>query len=318
MKRLIRLLAIAAAIACMVFALAGCGQEQSPEISSSASEPEVSDVAEKAAPSTEPYYVMVIGNDTRYGTIHGDGIQKDDPSYSDTMMLMRVDPVDYRIAICSIPRDTAAVVDGEEGKMNDVHLKHGPEGLCESVGELFGVSVDYYFDMTFAGFEEFIDGLGGVTVDVPMDMNWTDEVKGGRIYLNAGEQTLNGSEALVFARQRKQYPDLGEACRQQNARQLVSRVIQSTIANPSESAAAYAGLLEGLCDSNMPEDRLEADIQHFMDHGEVAVETGTGPYWGDIDYTGMWRSPSDPEVYSQLSAAMTDGTPLTDIVANPM
>ena len=57
-----------------------------------------------------------------------------------------------------------------------------------------GVPISHYAEINFDGFEEVVDALGGVEVDVPMEIN--DDEAGGHV--DAGVQTLSGEEALIL------------------------------------------------------------------------------------------------------------------------
>ena len=106
------------------------------------------------------------------------------------MMLVRVDPVTYKITLVTVPRDTEADYEGSVVKINELYRQGGMEAAVEGVESLTGVHVQYYLDMGFVGFEKFVDQIGGVTANVPIDMHLKDIVNGGTIELNAGTQEL--------------------------------------------------------------------------------------------------------------------------------
>lgn len=69
-----------------------------------------------------------------------------------------------------------------------------------------GVDISHYAEIDFDGFKEIVDALGGVEVDVPMEIN--DNMAGG--YVSAGLQTLNGDQALILCRARHAYDEYGD------------------------------------------------------------------------------------------------------------
>ena len=322
-------LAIIVACVCAIAALCfvGCGSPEPSKSSSSeslvvTSEPSVSSSASssKATADTKPVYVLAIGNDSRYQTAEDKGgkITENDPSFSDTIMLLRLDPQSNYIGILSIPRDTAVEVNGQHAKINDIHYWNGAEGLCEHIGGMLGIEIPYYFDMKFVDFASFVDTIGGVTATVPQTLTGGDVITNQKITVEAGEPTMNGNEALMVVRQRKVYGEVGEATRQMITRDLVSKAIQNFAAKPASEALGTAQTLESFGVTNMPEDVLTAYISAFMSNeGDVKFNLGSTPYMGGIDSAGAWSVSVEPEMYQQLREALENQTPITDLVPNP-
>ena len=318
MKKAMKLVAVACVCAFTALAIWGCGSP-APSSSSASSSASSEAIEVKEAIKTDPVYVLVNGNDSRYGTSEQekDGATADSPSFADTIMLMRLDPANNRIAICTIPRDTAAEVNGNPDKINATHWMGGPEALAKEVGGMFGVDVPYYFDMRFIDFTNFVDQIGGINVNVPMGLTGGDIVNGEEITLSEGPNTLNGTAALMLARQRKVYAADGEAVRQMISRDMVANTIQAFAAKPASEAATYAKMLESDCKTNMPEDVLEAYMAAFMNNDTITFNLGTTPYTGGIDESGTWRISRDANVYAQLKQAMETGGDLTAVVPLP-
>ncbi len=200
-----RILAVASCCVLALCMFAGC-QKKASEPAHQDETLEVSDSVQTAKAETEPFYVMVVGNDSRTGTVeitkpeYSDGTGR-----SDVLMLVRVDPKTYKVSLISVPRDTCTEYNGQKMKLNEVYHVGGVKELEKEVAKLTGVTPKYYMDMDFVQFEKFVDQLGGVTANVPINMQLVDIVSGDKIALNAGTQELNGPEALVLARSRKQY-----------------------------------------------------------------------------------------------------------------
>ena len=159
-------------------------------------------VSIEAVSSSEPFYTLLIGSDSRKGTALYTGKKTDHAQvdqHADVMTLVRVDPETYTITLVSIPRDT--VFQGTSLKINDSLLGGDPEEVVASVERLTGVAIEYYMLTTFTSFEALIDALGGVTVDVPKNVTVPDPMTAENVSLKAGRsQSLDGSEALVRAR----------------------------------------------------------------------------------------------------------------------
>jgi LCP family protein required for cell wall assembly len=128
----------------------------------------------------------------------------DDGGYrSDVIMLMNYVPMSGQIKFISIPRDTMVRYKGNTGKINALYA-YGKEELAKNTMEsLTGLKINYYITVDFAGFRKIIDTLGGVYLNVPINMNYDDPTQGLSIHLNKGYQVLNGKKAEEFVRYRK-------------------------------------------------------------------------------------------------------------------
>jgi LCP family protein required for cell wall assembly len=177
-------------------------------------------LAQQPASPTEPYYVLVLGSDAREG---------ETASRSDTIMLCRLDPGNKRVSILSIPRDTKVELEGYgTQKINAAMAYEGPAGAVKAVSSFVGVEIAHVALIDFAGFSGIVDALGGVTVDVPLYTEFDG------IELQPGVQTLNGAQALAFARCRMEY-GLGDFQRAANQRILLKAVASQVMqASPTE------------------------------------------------------------------------------------
>jgi polyisoprenyl-teichoic acid--peptidoglycan teichoic acid transferase len=103
----------------------------------------------------------------------------------------------------SIPRDTLAEIPGQGAeKINAAYAFGGAELQVETVEDFLGLEINQVAIVDFEGFREFIDTIGGVEVDLPTDV--CVSISGGafNLDLEAGEQTLNGFQAITLARTR--------------------------------------------------------------------------------------------------------------------
>ena len=139
------------------------------------------------------------------------------PPRSDTMILLTVDPVGKTAGILSIPRDLWVSMPGIQGyhKINTAHrfgelynMPGGGPGLAmRTVEELLGVPVNFYARIDFKAFEEFIDELGGVEIDVLNEIKVDPIGPGNTVILQPGKQLLDGPTALAYARNRSTVGD---------------------------------------------------------------------------------------------------------------
>ncbi len=149
---------------------------------------------------------------------------------SDTMLLVRLDPQEGKLTVLSIPRDTQAEIEGHGvQKINAANQLGGPALAAETVSQLLdGVPIDRYVRVNVQGVEKLLDALGGVSVNVPKDMKYTDHSQHLYIDLKAGKQHLNGEQAVQFLRFRyDEFGDIGRVQRQQTfMRSLVEQALR--------------------------------------------------------------------------------------------
>src|SRR5699024_1849850 len=81
---------------------------------------------------------------------------------------------------------------------------YGTDCMMDTIENYFDVTIDYYAKINFKGLVSLVDTLGGITVEVPQDLCTDNSNREGQVCINAGVQTLNGEQALVLARNRKQ------------------------------------------------------------------------------------------------------------------
>ncbi|KGK90388.1 transcriptional regulator [Desulfosporosinus sp. HMP52] len=145
---------------------------------------------------------------------------------TDTIILASVDPKTKRTSLLSIPRDTRVLLKGHGyKKINEIVSLTDLATLEKTVEELTGEKIAGYVQTNFQGFKKIIDTLGGITVNVEKDMYYeTGDDEDGYINLRKGEQVLNGSKALQYARFRHDaLADISRTARQQVVLKAVAK-----------------------------------------------------------------------------------------------
>lgn len=172
--------------------------------------------AEAVTLKNDPVTILLLGVDDYV---------KEDKGRSDAILLLTINPGTKEIALLSIPRDTRAYIPdiGEKNKINHAYAYNGIDGTIETVQELLDVPVDYYIKTGVNGFQDVVDEIGGIKVDVPFDFTQVD-LKNKKIYFKEGPMELDGREALAFVQMRKKDPegDFGRQKRQQEALRAIS------------------------------------------------------------------------------------------------
>lgn len=167
--------------------------------------------------------VLLLGVDQRDD-------EKGQPTRSDTMIVLTLDPVSKTGGMLSIPRDLWVAIPlkeiGEE-RINAAHFfgdfyKYpggGPALAKKTVSLNLGIPIHYYARVDFRGFERVVDSVGGINLDVQKPLR-DDEYPDGnygtmRIFIPAGLQHMDGQTALIYARSRHSDSDFGRIKRQQ-------------------------------------------------------------------------------------------------------
>jgi LCP family protein required for cell wall assembly len=145
------------------------------------------------------------------------------------MMLIRAGGGVFREL--SIPGDSLAQIPGYPAqKINTAYAYGGAKLAVETVEGVLGVHVDHVVIVDFKGFEDFIDAIGGLTVDVPERI--CSQISGGAanggftLDLSKGQHTLDGVQALTYARTRDNScdPAYTDISREQAQRAVIAAI----------------------------------------------------------------------------------------------
>lgn len=190
-------------------------------------------------------------NDPNAGVVLGSDVDDDPTSRSDTILVLRV--TDDGAIMMSIPRDLwVRRADGSEGRINAAY-RQGPENLIRTVQGL-GIPVHHYVEVDFVTFAGMVDGVGGVTIEIPHPAR--DEASGLDLP-EAGLVTLDGTQGLAYVRSRRYSElidgtwrtdptgDLGRVQRQQTFLRAVMGEVGSS-RNPIELARVSGAVSGGL------------------------------------------------------------------------
>ncbi len=153
-----------------------------------------------AAESDEFTNILVVGVDDRstlpddwvdyFGTVSG--------RRTDVMIIAHLVPGE-RIQMLSIPRDLKADIAGHgTNRINASYVLGGPDLLVQTIQSETGIPIHHYVEIDFAGVGAVVDSLGGVTLDFTYPGR--DTISG--FATDAGRHTLNGEEAVAYARSR--------------------------------------------------------------------------------------------------------------------
>ena len=270
----------------------------------------ISELERVLVPETpgEPFYVLVMGSDSREGNKAEHRDEKGNNERSDVMMLLRVDRDKNVVTMLSIPRDTPyRLPDGSYVKINEMFNHDGAAGAIEAVMNLTGLPVNHYAEVRISGLEAIVDYLGGVTVDVPVELTYeTTDHK--TVTVPEGRQTLNGAQAQIFARARHEFEDNQDAHRQGNVRQLLSAIINKVLSRPVTSLPDTVLQIANYVDTDYK--TLDAvSLARDMSDGKTTMYSTSGPTNGDRNKAtvGKWLCFLNPEGWKKVTTAVDSG-----------
>lgn len=160
---------------------------------------------------------------------------------TDTIVVLSVDPVNKTAAMLSVPRDlwvkmpvnyfgayqkiNAAYSSAKYKYLGEVDLTSSNQAAIhagfaaadQAVSEVLGINIDYHVLVNFQAFRQAVDTVGGVTVDVKnqlYDPTMAWENNNNPVLAAVGVQTMQGKQALNYARSRETSSDFARSERQ--------------------------------------------------------------------------------------------------------
>ena len=162
----------------------------------------------------DPFCILLLGVDER----------PSDRGRSDTMILLSIQPAQHSALAISIPRDTRVLIPQREryDKINHAYAFGGTALSVATVERLFGVPIAYYMKTNMEGIVDIVDTVGGVDVDNARSFTYEG------VTFPKGEQHLDGTNALLYVRMRKEDPN-GDFGRTERQRQLLSALVDRVV-----------------------------------------------------------------------------------------
>lgn len=208
--------------------------------------------------------ILLVGSDSRAGSILDDG---EEGELNDVNLLLHVSADHQNATIISFPRDLMVPIpscpsdDGQpnyypamsEQMLNSAMMYGGLPCVALTISNLTGMDIPYASLVTFDGVIGVSNAIGGVTVCLAEPIN--DDYTG--LYLPAGDNTLQGLDALQFLRTRHGVGTGGDTSRISNQQIFMSALVRQlqsadTLANPVKVyALAKAGVENMTLSSNM-------------------------------------------------------------------
>jgi LCP family protein required for cell wall assembly len=247
------------------------------------------------------------------------GGNHDGGDLSDTIMVLSLDPKTKDVAMLSIPRDLYVKINSSTyGKINGANAFGGPLLAEKVVQNVIGVPIHYYIQLDFSGFQQMVDAVGGVDINVkdylsdpeyPCDNN---QYRSCGYTQNVGQYHMDGIRALKYARCRKGTcgDDFGRAARQQEVivalRQKAMQL--STLTNPVKIASLISAIgdhvktdlqiseinklaliAKDVDTTKLVNKVLNTDADNYLDFGPASLNAGSVevPRAGLFNYTDI-------------------------------
>ncbi len=150
----------------------------------------------------------------------GDGLNASSSFNGDTLMLMSINPKTLNAILLSIPRDTYVPIACNKNNYAKINSSAGFGTSCviSTINNLMGINIDYYVKINFKGVVDLVEAVEGIDVFVEAPTYTPNKYKGKvceqnsdrqfgnkLVCMEPGLQTLNGEQALAYARCRHLY-----------------------------------------------------------------------------------------------------------------
>lgn len=234
---------------------------------------------------TEPFTVLVMGVDSAK-----DGLKANQAFNGDTLMLITFNPNTLTATMFSLPRDLYVPIACNHNKYAKINSSaaYGSSCVIKTVQQLTDITIDYYVKINFTGVVELIDAMGGVTVEVEepdyqfnrridckgmvCEQNSKRQFGNEVVFVPTGKQTLNGEQALAYARNRHQWA-IGDIARNQHQQQVIEGMAHSL--KGINSITEFQTLLETVS-NNIETNMTPEQMMSFYTVGKDMLANSSG------------------------------------------
>lgn len=268
----------------------------------------------RPAKENEALNILAIGSDSREGD--NSFVGGDSPGLADTTMVVHVSADNSWAAAVSIPRDSmvqmpdcvqpdGTIVPGAVRMFNAAYPIGGPTCVQRTVESLTGLRIDHFVVIDFAGFQDMVEAVGGVTVYIPDRISDPES----KIYFDAGCQTLTGKEALNYVRVRHGVGNGSDTDRIKRQQAFLSSLIQKVTSagvlfNPIDLYQFLDAATQAITtDSELGSIRALASVAvRVRATGLDQIEFTTVPWEGYPPNPNrvQWKQPEADEMWDRL------------------
>lgn len=241
-------------------------------------------------------YVMVLGTDYNRDE---KGMPYSKGARSDTIMVAGLDFPSKSLKLVSILRDSEAIVNGHDSKINEAYSQGGVKLADTVIGDFLtlphtenGSSFDRYVVINARGLKDFVDAIGGIEVPVTEVMDYDDSWGDLHIHFKPGLQHMNGQKAMEYSRFR--HDACSDSCRVKRQQQII-RITLTKLKSQRFNDVLHIGALLGALNknvrTNMTFDEEKSIAWHFRDANMADLSKAA-----TFEYTSTKMTPYGGEV----------------------
>jgi polyisoprenyl-teichoic acid--peptidoglycan teichoic acid transferase len=197
-------------------------------------------------------YVMLLGIDFNYDE---KGMPYSKNARSDTIMVAGLDFPTRSLKLVSVLRDSEAIVNGHDTKINEAYSDGGVKLADQVVGDFLGMpktergaAFDRYIVVNSNGLKDFVDAIGGIDVPVTEKMDYDDNWGHLHIHFKPGLAHMNGYDAMSYSRFR--HDACSDPCRTKRQQQII-HITMAKLKADKFNDLTHIGALIGALNKNI-------------------------------------------------------------------
>lgn len=200
----------------------------------------------------DPFIIYVSG----ISSDDGEDTKLASKALSDVNILAVINPETKQVLLVTTPRDSYIKISNSSGVTGYDKLAHagsyGVDKSIEALENLYGINIDYYVKINFAGSQAVIDALGGITIESEIEFTNGWEAAPVSYHFVQGSNECDGEKAIAFARERKAFA-AGDFQRGRNQTAVIKGIIQK--ATSPAILTRYSAVMDTVSDmflTNIP------------------------------------------------------------------
>lgn len=200
----------------------------------------------------DPFIIYVSG----ISSDDGEDTKLASKALSDVNILAVINPETKQVLLVTTPRDSYIKISNSSGVTGYDKLAHagsyGVDKSIEALENLYGINIDYYVKINFAGSQAVINALGGITIESEIEFTNGWEAAPVSYHFVQGANECDGEKAIAFARERKAFA-AGDFQRGRNQTAVIKGIIQK--ATSPAILTRYSAVMDTVSDmflTNIP------------------------------------------------------------------
>lgn len=200
----------------------------------------------------DPFIIYVSG----ISSDDGEDTKLASKALSDVNILAVINPETKQVLLVTTPRDSYIKISNSSSVTGYDKLAHagsyGVDKSIEALENLYGINIDYYVKINFAGSQAVIDALGGITIESEIEFTNGWEAAPVSYHFVQGANECDGEKAIAFARERKAFA-AGDFQRGRNQTAVIKGIIQK--ATSPAILTRYSAVMDTVSDmflTNIP------------------------------------------------------------------